>query len=147
MPLWIPIDVAALAREPARTTRAPNASDRFAERSERLSELGTKEFGFFPGGEVTALVDLVEVYQVAIGAPGPCLRGLIILVRKNRDGHRERDFVGLLRGRNNNGSSAVLPVQPRCRRRAVRQPVQRDVVQHVVFGEQALGLAVVIVID
>src|SRR5713226_10778638 len=75
-----------------RTTRAPNASDRFAERSERLSELGTKEFGFFPGGEVTALVDLVEVYQVAIGAPGPCLRGLIILVRKNRDGHRERDF-------------------------------------------------------
>jgi len=36
----------------------------------------------FPGREVSARVDLVEVDQVAIGAPGPCLRGPIAFPRK-----------------------------------------------------------------
>jgi hypothetical protein len=48
-----------------------------AERSERRSALGAEELRLFPRREVTALVDLVEVDQVAIGAPRPCLRGSI----------------------------------------------------------------------
>ena len=70
-----------------------------AERSERGAELGGEELGLLPRREVAALVDLVEIDQVAIGAPGPCLRGSIDLLRKHRDGHRKRDLGGLLRGR------------------------------------------------
>ena len=74
-----------------------------------------------------ALVDLVEVDEVAIGAPGPGLRGSVDLAGKHRDGDRERDLGGLLRGRSaRTALSAVLPVEPRCRGCAVRQPVQRD---------------------
>ena len=55
------------------------------------------------------------------------------------------EFGGLLRGREKNALAAGLPVQAPCRGRGVRQPVQRDVVQELVSGEQALGLAVVVV--
>ena len=76
--------------------RAP-ISDRLPQRPERGAELGGEELRLLPRGEVAAFVDLVEVDQVAIGAPGPCLRGAIALPRKDRDGHRERDLGGLLR--------------------------------------------------
>src|SRR5688572_23299874 len=70
---------------------------RLAERSERRPELGTEELRLLPGGEVTALIDLVKVDQVSVGAPRPCLRGSVDLLRKYRDGHRERYLRGLLR--------------------------------------------------
>src|SRR5438876_398370 len=85
-------------------------------RSECGTELGREELGLLPCREVSALVDLVEVDQVAIGAPGPCFRGSVYVLRKYRDGDRQRDLGGLLRGRNNDAAScAVLPVQPRGR--------------------------------
>ena len=40
-------------------------------------------------------------------------------------------------------SSAVLPVDARCGGAGVRQPVQRDVVQHVVFRRRLLGIGAV----
>src|SRR5882672_10344679 len=119
-------------------------SARFAEWSERGPELGTEELGFLPRREVPALVDLVEVDQVAIGAPGPGLRGSIDVLRKYRDGHRQRDLGGLLRARTDHAAPrAVLPVQPPCRGRAVGQPVERDVVQHVVFRRRLFGIGAV----
>src|SRR4029077_6423419 len=68
------------------------------QRPERGSELRAEKLWLFPGREVTALID-VEIDQVPIGVPGPCLRGSIDLLRKYRDGHRERDLGGLLRDR------------------------------------------------
>src|SRR5215470_965 len=97
----------------ALAARAVFCSTRLSQRLERRAELGTEELGFLPRGEVAALVDLVEVDQVAVGAPGPGLRGSIDLARKDRDGDRERDLGGLLRRRKRNALSAVLPVQPR----------------------------------
>ena len=90
-----------------------------------------------------APVDLVEVDEVAIGAPGPCLLGSIDVLGKHRDGHRDRDLGGLLRGSIQRASSAVLPVQPSGGGRAVRQPVQRDVVQHLVFRRGLFEIAAV----
>src|SRR5215831_14740244 len=98
MPFRSAIDGAAPAR--ASTHERARSSDRSAERPERSAELGTEQLRLLPRGEVTALVDLVEVDQVAIGAAGPCLRGPIDLAREDRDGHRERDLGGLLRRRN-----------------------------------------------
>jgi hypothetical protein len=59
---------------------------RLAERPKRRAHLLREELRLFPGGEVSALVDLMEVDQVAIGSPRPCLRGSIDVVRKHRDG-------------------------------------------------------------
>ena len=47
----------------------------------------------------------------------------------------------------NNALAGGLPVDARSRGRCVGQPVQRDVVEHVVSVEQARGLAVVVVED
>src|SRR5262245_34625162 len=117
---------------------------RVPERSERGGQLGREELGLLPCGEVSALVDLVEVSQLGIGAPRPCLRGSIDVLRKYRDGDRQRDLGGLLRARGNDAAScAVFPVQPRRRRRGDRQPVQRDVVEHVVFGRQLICIRIV----
>src|SRR5215207_7054924 len=82
-----------------RGAERPVISDLRAQGAERRPELGREELRLLPGREVAALVDLVEVNQIAIGAPGPCLRGSLALPRKHRDGHRERDLVGLLRRR------------------------------------------------
>src|ERR1700681_2200584 len=65
------------------------------------AELGAEKFGLLPGGEVSTSVDLVEIDQVAVRAPRPGLRRPIDVLGKDRDGHRQRDLGGLLRGRNN----------------------------------------------
>jgi hypothetical protein len=97
------------------------------------AQLRSKEFRLLPGCEVPALVDLMEVDQVPIGAPRPCFRGSIDLLRKYRDGHGERDIAGLLRGCHKEATRAVLPVKPSGRGGGIRQPVQRDVVQEIVL--------------
>src|SRR3982074_3838481 len=93
--------------------RAVFFSNRLTQRFERGSQLRAEQLRLFPGREVSALVDLVEVDQVAIGAPGPSLRASIDLRGKSRDGHRQRDLGGLRRGRKRRASSAALPIQPR----------------------------------
>src|SRR3954452_16700688 len=109
-------------------------------RPECGAQLGGEKRWLLPGSKMTAFVDLVEVGQVAIGAPGPRLRGLIALARKDRDGHRQRDLRGLLGTRKGGTAPAILPVKPRRGGGAVRQPVQRDVVQHLVAGLFGVGV-------
>ncbi len=46
-----------------------------------LSEFGRKELRFFPRGEMAALVDLVEISDVAIGTLGPALWRTVDLAR------------------------------------------------------------------
>src|ERR1700760_1548435 len=94
--------------------QSPNQVDepRSAQRSECGSQFGAEELRLFPGREVTAFVDLVEVDQVAIGAPGPCLRSLIALPWENSNGDRKRDLGSHLRARKNRTASGILPVQP-----------------------------------
>src|SRR6266550_1802017 len=112
------------------------------QRSEGSAQLGGEKLRLFPRGEVSAFVDFMKIDQVLIGAAGPRLRRSIDVLWKYSDGHRQRDFGGLLRARTKNAASrAVLPVQPPCRGTAVRQPVQSDVVQHVVFSRGLLGIA------
>src|SRR3989442_13061411 len=56
-----------------------------ARRSERRPDLLGEQRKLFPCRKVPAPVDLVEVDQVSVGAPGPALRGSIDVVRKDRD--------------------------------------------------------------
>ena len=63
---------------------ALDISDRFAKRSESGAKLRGEKLRLLPGGEVPALVDLVEINQIAIGAAGPCLGRSIHVPRKYR---------------------------------------------------------------
>jgi hypothetical protein len=57
---------------------------------------------------MAAAIGLVEVDQVAERATSPALRGAIDLLRKHRDGHRDRDLVRPLRRGTNQVLIAVL---------------------------------------
>src|SRR6185312_14959293 len=83
-----------------------------AELPERGPDLFAEQLRLLPGGEVAALADLVEVGEGGIGAPGPCLRGPVDVVREDGDAHRDGDLRGLHRGCAGGAGPAVLPVQP-----------------------------------
>ncbi|HEX6555143.1 MAG TPA: hypothetical protein VF026_20430, partial [Ktedonobacteraceae bacterium] len=114
-----------------------------AQGAERGPDLGREQLRLLPGGEVTALVDLVVVDGVGVPLLDPTARGPEDLARERGEADRERDLRRSLarRGRASLGL-AVLPVRPGRRCPGARQPVQRDVVQDVVAGETARGLPV-----
>src|SRR4030095_14227702 len=108
---------------------------------ERRPDLLREQLGFFPGGEVAALVGLVEVDQVGVRLLDPAARGREDLAREGGEADRDRDLRGSLASGAGGGLSA-LPVRPGRRRPGAGQPVQADVVEDVVAGEVARGLAV-----
>jgi hypothetical protein len=67
-----------VAPKQAEMTAAAADVHRSARRPERRSHLARKEFRLFPGGEVTALLESVEVHEVGVGALGPAARNGII---------------------------------------------------------------------
>ena len=69
------------------------ASTCLAQGPERGSQLRAEHLGLFPRCEVSASVDLVEVGEIGIGAPGPYLRGSIDVVREYRNSHGKRDLT------------------------------------------------------
>src|SRR6516162_2144621 len=62
---------------------------RSAQRPERCPDFGREQVRLLPGGEVVALVDLVEVDELGIGLLSPAPRHLVELARE--DAHRGRD--------------------------------------------------------
>src|SRR5215471_7934944 len=69
-------------------TSYPPSPPQLAQGAERCSKLGREELWLFPGREVPTFVDLVEVDQVVIRPLGPAAWRTIILVGKDRQGHR-----------------------------------------------------------
>src|ERR671917_494002 len=66
-----------------------------------------------PRGEVTALVDLVEVGDVGVGVLDPAARGPPDLAGEGGEAHRQRDFRRSLGGcACLSQSLSVLPVRP-----------------------------------
>src|SRR5205823_12808604 len=60
---------------PARPAVKPRCGPSSAQRPERRPDLGREQLGLLPGGEVAALVDLVEVGEVGVDLLGPAARG------------------------------------------------------------------------
>ena len=95
---WFPGDVAALARAAARASRAsPPVSRRLTQRAKRGSDLGAKNSRLFPGREVAAFVDLVEIDELVIGLLRPAARRLIAFARKDGHGSRDGNVSGIVR--------------------------------------------------
>src|SRR2546426_1093698 len=112
-------------------------------RSEGGAQLGGEKLRLFPRGEVSAFVDFMKIDQVLIGAAGPRLRGTIYVLWKYSDGHRQRDLGGLPRCGLRGIASDVLPIQAPRRGRGVGEPVQREVVEDLVFGRGLRGIVAV----
>src|SRR5690242_13899668 len=120
------------------------ASVRFAQRLERSAQLRTEQLGLLPRGEMSSLVDLVEVYEVAVRAPRPGLGRAIHVFRKYRDGDGNCDLVRLLRGGDDDAAArAVLPIQAASGGCGAGEPVQRDVVEHVVPARRRRRIAAI----
>src|SRR5215213_5040913 len=99
------------------------------QRLEPYAHLIHQKLRLFPRRKVPALVELVVVDEVGIRPLGPAARGLILLVRKNAYRNRDGDVLGAkvdLR--------EPLPIKTPRRDCCVRQPEQRDVVEHIVPG-------------
>src|SRR5512134_1761343 len=79
---------------------------------ERCAQLRREERRFFPGGEVAALVDLVEVGEAGVDRLNPAARGSPDLAgeRREADGNRDRrrSLGGIRRGQ----ELSELPVPP-----------------------------------
>src|SRR5215211_8944190 len=113
-----------------------------AKRPERRANLFGEELRLLPGGEVAAPVGLVEVGEAGVGLLDPAAWGSPDLAGERREADRNRDLRRSLPGRLGcRQGSSVLPVRPGRRRPGARQPVQRDVVEDVLPGEIARGLA------
>src|SRR3954447_3173988 len=119
--------------------RPPRLSS--ADSPERGAELVAEEIGLFPRGEVAAPVDLAEVDEGRVDGLRPAGRGRDDLAGERGEAARDRDRRRSLARRETLRASA-LPVRPGRRGAGARQPVQRDVVEDVVPGEIAHGLAV-----
>ena len=92
---------------------------------------------------MAAPVDLVEVGEVGVDRLDPAARGSPDLAGERREADRNRDRRRSLAGRTGCGQDpSKFPVPPGGRGAGARQPVQRDVVDDVVPGEIAHGLAV-----
>src|SRR6476620_8813962 len=70
------------------------------QRAERVSHLAAEQLWLFPGGEMAAPVELVEVDEVVrVGLLRPTARPLIELVREEADRERYRYRLGVGEGR------------------------------------------------
>src|SRR5262249_22958051 len=107
---------------------------RSAKRSERRPKLVCKDLRLLPGGEVTALVDLVVVDDVRVGGLDPTPRGLEDLAGEGRETDRDVDRRRRLAG-GASGGLCALPIRPRRRGAGTCQPVERDVVEEVIARE------------
>src|SRR5215211_5064563 len=135
-------DHSALNLKERRTARRNvRAVLRLVQRPERGPDLAREEFRLFPGGEVAALVDLVEVGEVGVRRLDPAAWGPEDLAGEGGEADRDLDLRRNLAGRKRLGSSE-LPVPPGRRGPGAGQPVQRDVVEDRVPGEVARRLAV-----
>ena len=100
------------------------------------SHLRAEQLRLFPGGEMAAFVDLVEIDELVIGPLGPTPRRLIVLAGKDAHRSRDRDVGGVVK------VDVTFPIEASRGNRRVRQPIEREVVEHVVAREVACGMSI-----
>src|SRR5262249_16525144 len=109
--------------------------------AECRTQLGGEELRLLPGGEVAAPGDRIVVGEPGVDRLDPTARSSPDLAGERREADRNRDRRRGLTGRTGN-RPPKFPVRPGGRRAGAGQPVQRDIVEDVVPGEVADGLAV-----
>src|SRR4029079_5733100 len=101
-----------------------------AQWAECSPQFSGEELRLLPGGEVAALVDLVEVGEVGVDRLDPAARRSPDLTGERREADRHGDSRRWLTALQSVGQrSSILPVRARGRRGGAGQPVQGDVVE------------------
>src|SRR5262249_25123767 len=109
-----------------------SSSDRVTQRSKRGAKLLREKLWLFPGGEVAAAIGRIVVDETGIGAFGPTPRRLNNFTGKCGDGGWN---VNISSGREQ--VAAAFPIET-CRRDAsARQPIERDIIEHVIARHRA----------
>src|SRR5690348_1524166 len=125
-----PFQLEASAKAPC--TRTIVSISAPPQRSEGRSHLLAEQRGLLPRCEVATFVEPVVVDEVAwVSVLCPAPRRLIELVGEHADRERDRDVLRLEK------AGFVLPVETRRGDPGVRQPVESDVVEDVVFCQVA----------
>ena len=91
----------------------------------------------FPRSKVSTFVELVVVDKFGIRPLCPAPRGWIEFVREDAHSNRDGDAFGIEKPE----FAPILPLESGARKRRVRQPGERDVVEDIVARE-ALRLSV-----
>src|SRR5882724_6712834 len=100
-----------------RSERAPAFPERLSpKRPEASANLIGQEPRLLPGGEVAALVELVIVDQLGIGALCPGPGRLVEFVREDAHGSWDFDALGSEKG------ELILPIEASRRNPCIRQP-------------------------
>src|SRR5882762_5765949 len=99
--------------------------------SEPRPDLLREKLWLLPRGEVSALLNLVVMDKFGIRPLGPAPRGWIKFVREDAYGNRDGDAFGIEIPE----FAPILPIETGARKRRVRQPGDRDVVEDVVARE------------
>ena len=93
------------------------------------TKLFRKELRLFPGREVTTFFRLVEIDEFLISPLRPTPRRSIVFAGKDAYGGGDSDVGGIIK------VEVSIPIEAGRRNRRIGQPVERDVVEHVVTGE------------
>src|ERR1700761_3747453 len=95
------------------------------QRAERFADLLCKNHRLFPGGKMTAFLQLVIMNELWKSFLCPGLWYLIDLIREGAYCYRDRNVLYVEEGQ------LVLPVEACRRDRSTRQPIKRYVVEDI----------------
>ena len=84
----------------------------------------------FPGRKVAALFEFVEMDQFGVRPLRPASGSGIEFVREDAHGYRDGDAFGI-----EIPFAPILPIETGARKRRIRQPGDRDVVEDIVARE------------
>jgi hypothetical protein len=85
---------------------------------------------------VPAFIERVVIDKFVIGPLSPTPRRFIVLARKDTHGSRDGDVGGVVK------ANLIFPVETSRRNPRVRQPIERDVVEHVISCKRACGVSI-----
>src|SRR3954453_24040214 len=122
----------------ARDKSGPDGECVSAHRPEELSDLADIQLRLLECGEMAALLHLAPMRDVAEVRlhPAPHRRDDL----PGKDSHARRH----LDDRRGPALAEAFPIEPRRRGRGLRRPVEHDVVEQLVLGEDVLGMTVAI---
>src|SRR4029077_13592851 len=101
-----------------------------------MTQFAYKDSGLLKCREMSPLGDLIPIEELRIDPLGPNLQRPIQLSRENAYGHREVQLLG------REIRVEAFGVEPCGGGRGRREPVQTDVVEHIVAREHAFGIVI-----
>src|SRR5262249_25490967 len=111
-----------------------------AQRAKAIAQLFCEERRLFKRSEMTAAIEFIPVNEPGIDALGPTARCGNNLAREDAASHRKIYHAAIVLC----DDSRMLKINACRRGRGVRQPIKRDIVEHLVACERRFRIAVVV---